>query len=32
MTLERKMEECFKAGIEVGREQGKVQTLKDMAL
>lgn len=32
MTLERKMEERFKAGIEVGREQGKVQTLKDMAL
>lgn len=32
MTLERKMEERFKAGIEVGREQGKAQTLKDMTL
>lgn len=30
MTLERKMEECFKAGIEVSREQGKAQILRDM--
>lgn len=32
MTLERKMEERFKAGVEVGREHGKAQTLKDMVL
>ena len=32
MTLERKMEERFKAGIEAGREHGIAQTLKDMAL